>query len=104
MSRWQTQADGIAQFISDQLTARPQGAHCENTKIWPFCMSAAGLGLKLYDSLLHTSLNEPFLDWIAFAKKRYMGRDRRGRTNLPVARSDCAVKSVPAAAERSRII
>jgi len=42
-------------------------------------MSAAGLGLKLYDSLLHTSLNEPFLDWIAFAKKHYMGRDRRGR-------------------------
>ncbi len=42
-------------------------------------MSAAGLGLKLYDSLLHTSVNEPFLDWIAFAKKHYMGRDRRGR-------------------------
>jgi hypothetical protein len=69
----------IAQFISDQLTARPQGAHCENTKIWPFCMSAAGLGLKLYDTLLHTSVNEPFLDWVAFAKKHYMGRDRKGR-------------------------
>jgi Linalool dehydratase/isomerase len=69
----------MAQFISDQLTARPQGAHCENTKIWPFCMSAAGLGLKLYDALLHTSLNEPFLDWVAFAKKHYMGRDRHDR-------------------------
>jgi hypothetical protein len=42
-------------------------------------MSAAGLGLKLYDSLLHTSINEPFLDWIAFAKRHYMGRDRKGR-------------------------
>ncbi len=69
----------IAHFISDQLRARPQGAHCENTKIWPMCMSAAGLGLKLYDSLMQTSVNEPFLDWIAFAKKHYMGRDRKGR-------------------------
>jgi len=69
----------IAQFISDQLKVRPQGAHCENTKIWPFCMSAAGLGLRIYDALLHTSVNEPFMDWIAFAKKHYMGRDRQGR-------------------------
>ena len=69
----------MARFISDQLVARPQGAHCENTKIWPFCMSAAGLGLKLYDSLLDTSLNEPFLDWVAYAEKHYMGRDRKGR-------------------------
>jgi hypothetical protein len=28
---------------------------------------------------LGTSVNEPFLDWIAFAKKHYMGRDRHGR-------------------------
>ena len=68
----------IAHFIADQLRARPQGAHCENTKIWPFCMGAAGLGLRLYDALLGTSVNEPFLDWIAFAKKHYMGRDRKG--------------------------
>jgi hypothetical protein len=69
----------IARFIADQLVARPQGAHCENTKIWPFCMSAAGLGLKLYDRMLGTSNNEPFLDWVAFAEKHYMGRDRKGR-------------------------
>ena len=69
----------VARFLSAQLAARPQGAHCENTKIWPFCMSAAGLGLKLHDSLLGTSLNDPFLDWIAYAAKHYMGRDRKGR-------------------------
>ena len=33
-------------FISEQLAARPEGPHCENTKIWPFCVSATGLGLK----------------------------------------------------------
>ena len=25
----------IAQHLFDQMTARPQGCHCENTKIWP---------------------------------------------------------------------
>ena len=35
----------LARFISDQLAARPEGPHCENTKIWPFCVSATGLGL-----------------------------------------------------------
>jgi hypothetical protein len=69
----------IARFIAAQLTARPQGAHCENTKVWPFCMSAAGLGLKLYDALLGDSVNQPFLRWIEFAKKHYMGRDRKGQ-------------------------
>ena len=69
----------ISEFISAQLVARPQGAHCENTKIWPFCMSAAGLGLQLYDALLGTSVNDPFLEWISYASKHYMGRDKQGR-------------------------
>jgi len=69
----------MAQLISDQLSTRPQGCHCENTKIWTFCMSAAGLGLKIFDEIQGTSLNDPFLDWIEFAKKHYMGRDKQGR-------------------------
>ena len=69
----------MARFISDQLRARPQGAHCENTKIWPFCMSAAGLGLQLYDAVLGTSVNDSFRDWMRYAQQHYMGRDRRGR-------------------------
>lgn len=69
----------VARFISHQMAARPQGPHCENTKIWPFCISAAGLGLTLYDSLNGTSLKEPFHEWISFAERHYMGRDRRGK-------------------------
>lgn len=69
----------IARFLSTQMAARPQGPHCENTKIWPFCMSAAGLGLRLYDIHNATTLNDAFLEWVAFAKRHYMGRDRRGR-------------------------
>ena len=31
-----------------------QGPHCKNTKIWPNCISAAGLGLQLYGALRGT--------------------------------------------------
>jgi Linalool dehydratase/isomerase len=68
----------IAEFISAQFRARPQGPHCENTKIWPFCVSAAGLGLKLYDALLGTSLHEPFPRWLDYARQHYISLTRRG--------------------------
>lgn len=68
----------IAGLISSQLGARPEGPHCENTKIWPFCVSGAGLGLRLYDTLHGDSLNKTYDGWIEFAQQHYMGIDRRG--------------------------
>lgn len=68
----------LAQFISAQLAARPEGPHCENTKIWPFCVGATGLGLKVYDSINGTNLHTPYDAWAEFAQRYYQGRDRRG--------------------------
>lgn len=68
----------IAGFISAQLAARPEGPHCENTKIWPFCVSSAGLGLKLYDAIHGTTLQSPYEAWTEFAETHYMGLDRKG--------------------------
>ena len=68
----------FAGFISAQLAARPEGPHCENTKIWPFCVGATGLGLKAYDAVNGTRLHTPFDAWTEFAQQHYMGRDRRG--------------------------
>jgi len=68
----------LATFISEQLADRPEGPHCENTKIWPFCVSATGLGLKAYDAVNGTHLHTPFETWMEFAERHYMGRDRRG--------------------------
>jgi hypothetical protein len=53
----------IAQHLADQWRERPLGCHCENTKIWPLCLSAAGLGLRLHDSLKQTSHHEVFERW-----------------------------------------
>ena len=68
----------IAELISAQFVSRPQGPHCENTKIWPFCVSASGLGLKLYDALLGTKVHAPFPNWVEYARKNYMELDRDG--------------------------
>ncbi len=69
----------IAEFIYLQWRDRPQGPHCENTKIWPFCVSGAGLGLQLYDKIHGKQYHVVYDDWVAFAKKHYMRLDRRGR-------------------------
>ena len=68
----------ITEFIKDQWLERPQGAHCENTKIWPYCLSAAGLGLQLYDKLFHSKTHEVYDHWIEFAKANFTERDRSG--------------------------
>jgi hypothetical protein len=72
-----TQPD-LARFISEQVAARPEGPHCENTKIWPFCVGATGLGVQAYDTINTTALHRPFETWLEFAKTHYMGRTRRG--------------------------
>jgi hypothetical protein len=69
----------IAEFIYLQWKDRPQGPHCENTKIWPFCVSGAGLSLQLYDRTTGSAFHGVYDEWVEFAKKHYMKVDRRGR-------------------------
>ena len=68
----------IAELVSAQMAARPQGPHCENTKIWPLCVSGAGLGLQLYDALHGTALHAPYHRWVEFARAHYMRLTHRG--------------------------
>lgn len=69
---------GIAEFLNLQWKERPQGPHCENTKIWPFCLSAAGLGLQLYDGVAGTSFHGVYDEWVEYAKRHYLVLDSRG--------------------------
>lgn len=68
----------IAEFLNQQWKDQPQGPHCENTKIWPFCVSAAGLGLQLYDQTADSSFHGVCGEWVEFAKKHYVTRNRGG--------------------------
>ena len=49
-------------------------------EICPFCVSASGLGLKLYDALLGTTVHAPLPRWVEYTRKHYKwsGRLERG--------------------------
>ena len=68
----------ITEFIADQWSERPQGAQCENTKIWPYCLSAAGLSLQLHDKLFGGNSHWVYDQWIEYAKKHFTQRNARG--------------------------
>ena len=70
----------IAGYLAEQWEQRPEGPHCENTKIWPYCLSAAGLGLQLTDKVTSTSHHWVFDRWTEeFLKRKYMAFTPDGR-------------------------
>lgn len=69
----------IVEWLHQQYGERPEGPNCENTKIWPFCNSAAGLGMYLSDQLgVTNNAHGVFADWVQFASDNYMGFDQQG--------------------------
>jgi hypothetical protein len=66
----------IAEHLHGQWQAAPLGCHCENTKVWPFCLAGAGLGLQLHDLLRGTNHHEVFDTWYAqVCRSRYLHLD-----------------------------
>ena len=68
----------LADRLVDQWRQHPEGPHCENTKVWPFCLSAAGLGLQLYDAVSGKGTHGAYETWLDFAKANYFGFDKSG--------------------------
>ncbi len=71
--------DRIVERLNKQWGERPAGIHCENTKVWPFCLSAAGLGLHLYDRLHGTKMHSVTQNWFEFFRHNYMGVSADGK-------------------------
>ena len=66
----------IVEHLVRQWSSRPEGCHCENTKVWPLCLTAAGLGLKLFDLLHGTDHHDVFRHWWRDkARHDYLGFD-----------------------------
>jgi len=63
----------IVEHLHQQYIDHPEGPQCENTKIWPFCNAAAGLGIYLSDQLGVTNAHGAFENWIEFMRDNYMG-------------------------------
>ena len=69
---WHTK---IAEHLAEQWRAHPEGCHCENTKIWPYCLAGAGFGLQLADLTLGTNTHDAFDTWWQHARSDYLHLD-----------------------------
>lgn len=74
---------GIAAHLAGQWRERPEGCHCENTKVWPLCLTAAGLGLQLHD-VRNGSDHHAVFDawWETKARPDYLGWSASGPAEL----------------------
>jgi len=69
---WHTK---IAEHLAAQWRAHPEGCHCENTKIWPYCLAGAGFGLQLADLAFGTNHHAVFDVWWEIARREYLHLD-----------------------------
>jgi hypothetical protein len=69
----------IVDFIKDQWERKPEGPHCENTKVWPYCLSAAGLGLQLYDNITGKRAHVVYESWLEYARRHYVSVSSKGK-------------------------
>ena len=75
--QWDTHR--IAERLEAQYRAHPEGPHCENTKIWPFCNAAGGLGMYLYDKVFGKNTHRAFENFIGYARENYFKVGSDGR-------------------------
>tara|TARA_Y100000746_G_scaffold131986_1_gene113065 strand:- start:353 stop:2014 length:1662 start_codon:yes stop_codon:yes gene_type:complete len=77
-SRFEWTQHQLADHLHQQWSKTPMGPHCENTKAWPFCLSAAGLGLMMYDKIFDNNFHSSYSNWLSFTKDKYYGFDKSG--------------------------
>ena len=66
----------MAEHLTRQWLAAPVGCRRENTKVWPFCLAGAGLGLRLHDNRHGTDLHEQaFTPWWRYARRAHLDLD-----------------------------
>ncbi len=80
--------DGVVDYLTSDWQNKPEGPHCENTKIWPYCLTMAGLGLQQYDIMRGGKRHEVFREWLDFARKNYMSVSQNGALEWLVAYYD----------------
>jgi hypothetical protein len=77
-SRFEWTQHQLADHLHQQWVKTPMGPHCENTKAWPFCLSAAGLGLMMYDKIFDNNFHSSYSNWLSFTKDKYYGFNKNG--------------------------
>jgi hypothetical protein len=80
--------EDIASIMAQQLlggfdengSSLRMGIDCEVGKVFPICVSVAGLGMELWDKLNGTNHTAAYLDWLDFGAKNWIagGSDPKG--------------------------
>lgn len=78
----------LATRLAEQYRQRPEGPHCENTKIWFYCNSAAALGMYLYDKVYTRQTHRAAANFLEYAKKNYVGVGADGKLQWVTAYYD----------------
>ena len=81
----------LATRLDEQYRARPEGPHCENTKIWFYCNMAAALGMHLYDKVYNRDTHRSAQNFLAYARKNYVGVSNGGALEWVTSYYDPAV-------------
>jgi hypothetical protein len=69
----------LANRLDQQYRQRPEGPHCENTKIWFYCNTAAALGMYLYDRVYDKQTHRAAENFLEYARQNYVGVSRDGK-------------------------
>lgn len=69
----------IADLLERQYSLHPEGPHCENTKVWFSCNTAAALGVYLYDRLHNTRKHRTAESFLEYARDNYMHVSNDGK-------------------------
>ena len=69
----------LATRLEEQYRARPEGPHCENTKIWFYCNMAAALGMYLYDNVYDKETHRAAENFLEYARENYVGVSADGK-------------------------
>lgn len=83
-TKFQYTHEQIAKVLFDQFMAPVDdggtdlapGIDCEVGKVFPWCVSVGGLGLKLTDKLHKTNYQAGYHRWLGFAKQHYYGGEK----------------------------
>lgn len=77
-ARFEWTQETMTERLTELWAKHPLGLHCENTKVWPFCLSAAGLGLQLYDAVSGKQTHAVYDAWFDHVKDKFFGFDKKG--------------------------
>lgn len=72
-NQWRYTQRQLNALLAEQWRAHEEGIACEVTKVYPWCNTLSGAGVRLYDGLRGTRFVEAYYDWQRYYLQHYVG-------------------------------